>query len=408
MHDPVSPPPHRVVLIFTSFPVLSETFLQREVQCFQSAGLTMELVSLWGGESEWNGLPVHRSGFFGALAGLLWLPYWLIKKPGTLCFFLGQLWKPRSSGCLNWVENLLGFSYAMRTAKYWTALRATHYHAVWASAPGMAAWALHKFSGIPFSVSGHAYDLYEKGGDGWLERKAGEAEWIRTSTDAGRLRWEEKGAEKDKVIVVRRGLPELPPWNQPLPVSTPYRLLSVGRMVEKMGFDRQIPLFLELKEAGIPFSVEWIGDGPERNSLEKAVQEAGLADFVTFRGRLPFSEVELAYQKNQIFIFTGRIDSRGDRAGLPNAVAEAMAWGLLVFATDVGAVREAIDDGSNGIVWANEPEASIMIQACKDPILQDLLRTRARKWTEAHYQIAHNLGPLIARFELVTFSTSVG
>jgi glycosyltransferase involved in cell wall biosynthesis len=408
MSKKASPSTPRVVFLFTTFPVLSETFLQREMLCFQKAGLPMELVSLWGGDDSWNKLPVEKNGFFAALSGILWLPYWLMKKPSVVLFFLGQLWRPRSSGFLNWFENLLGFSYALHSAKHWKEHCGGHFHAVWASAPGMAAWALSRLSGIPFSISGHAYDLYEKGGDGWLELKAEGAEWIRTSTEAGRSRWVEKGAEAGKVLVVRRGLPKLPPWKSPVPVEPPYRLLSVGRMVEKMGFDRQIPLFLKLREAGIPFTVEWIGDGPERMALQQAVEEAGLVGTVEFMGRLPYEKVEEAYQRNDVFLFTGRIDRRGDRAGLPNAVAEAMAWGLLVFATDVGAVAEAVEDRVNGFLWGDEPDPETLIHALNDTGSHDLCRTRAREWIDGHYQIMNNLGPLLARFELVTFSTSVG
>jgi glycosyltransferase involved in cell wall biosynthesis len=264
----------------------------------------------------------------------------------------------------------------------------------------MAAWALHQLTGLPCSVSGHAYDLFEKGGDGWLRIKTDAAEWIRTSTQAGRDRLIEKGAPAEKVIVVRRGLPELPPWNPPQPITSPYRFLSVGRMVEKMGFDRQIPLFAALKAAGIDFSVEWIGDGPGRPALEKAVEAAGLGGTIRFCGQLPYEEVEKAYVRNDIFVFTGRVDRRGDRAGLPNAVAEAMAWGLLVFATDVGAVREAIHHESNGFIWEAEPDAGDILRALRDPGLQNHCRIQAREWIDGNYQLRNNLGPLHARLSL--------
>ena len=400
MPVPGSQTRHRAVLLLTTFPVLSETFLQREVECFGKSKLRFELVSLWGGAADWRGLPIRKHGLTGLLAGLLWVPYWLIRKPRICLFLIGQVWRPRTSGLLNWAENLLGLSYAFRSARFWEQSDASHFHAVWASAPGMAAWGLSSLSGRPFSVSGHAYDLFEKGGDGWLERKAGAAEWIRTSTHAGKLRWEEKGARPDKVIVVRRGLPELPPYKSPVPIRMPCRVLSVGRMVEKMGFDRQIPVYQQMKEAGIGFSVEWIGDGPERPALEKAVERAGLSDTVHFRGRLPYEAVEEAYQENQIFVFTGRVDSRGDRAGLPNAVAEAMAWGLLVFATDVGAVREAVKDEFNGAIWEGAPEAGRILELLNDRSRQETYRTQARAWAEAHYQLSNNLGPLIARLSL--------
>lgn len=396
MDKAAAPTSRRVVFLFTSFPVFSETFLQREMACLHDAQLPLELVSLWGGERSWNQLPVDKNGLLAALGGLLWLPYWLVKKPAEIGRFLSLIWRPRSSGWLNWLENLLGIGYALRCATRWQG-QASHFHAVWATAPGMAAWALHRLTGIPFSLCGHAYDIFEKGGDGWLRDKAREAEWIRTSTEAGRARLIEMGAPADKILVVRRGLPELPPWNSPQPITPPYRFVSVGRMVEKMGFDRQIPLFQQLKEAGLDFSVEWIGDGPERPALEQSVAAAGLAGTIRFRGRLPYAQVEAAYAASDLFIFTGRVDRRGDRAGLPNAVAEAMAWGLLVFTTDVGAVREAVQHEANGILWPAGPDPAAILRALQDPGLQQRCRLHAREWIDAHYQARNNLGPLLAR-----------
>ena len=393
----------RVVFLFTSFPVLSETFLQREMRVLQRSGLPMERVSLWGGEKEWDGLPVETNGLLAALASFFWLPYWLVREPRTTLSLLSMLWRPRPSGLLNWAENLLGAGYALRAANCLKRSGVTHLHAVWASAPAMAALALHRLTGIPFSFGGHAYDLFENGGDGWLAEKIPAAAFVRTSTLAGRRRFLEKGASADAVMVIRRGLPEMPPKAEIHPIVPPYRLISVGRMVEKMGFDRQIPVLSRLKEQGLPFSMVWIGDGPERPRLEQAVRDAGLADTVAFRGRLPYAEVENAYATSDLFFFTGRIDRRGDRAGLPNALAEAMAWGLLVFSTDVGATSEAIEDRENGILWSGDLDPEIVIYALQAPEIQKRCRVNARRWIEENYDLNRNLGPLIAHLEAVTF-----
>lgn len=388
----------RVVLLFTRFPVLSETFLQREVACFREANLDMELVSLWGGDRDWNGLLVERNDPVAASLGLFWLLYWLVRKPRAAAALAGAVFLPRHSGLLNWLENLLGLGYALRTANRWQRAGIRHFHAVWASAPAAAAWGLHRLTGIPFSFGGHAYDLFERGGDGWMPEKIRSCDWVRTSTRAGRDRFRELGAPPESILLVRRGLTDWPEVRVDRPLHDPLRFLAVGRMVGKMGFDRQIPLFADLARRKLRFTVTWIGDGPERGKLERMVAEAGLGGAVTFRGACPYAEVEAAYPEHDVFLFTGRVDRRGDRAGLPNAVAEAMAHALPVFATPVGAVGEAVEDGRNGFLWPGEPEASLVLKALEDPRNLEACRLAARHWALEHYDLRENLAPLLQKF----------
>ena len=55
-----APPAHELVLFFTRFPYPTETFLQREVTAFRALGVRLRLVSLWGGATEFDGMPVER------------------------------------------------------------------------------------------------------------------------------------------------------------------------------------------------------------------------------------------------------------------------------------------------------------------------------------------------------------
>ncbi|HSG06042.1 MAG TPA: glycosyltransferase family 4 protein, partial [Nitrospiria bacterium] len=301
------------------------------------------------------------------------------------------------------MENLLGAGYALRAATRWSGERVAHFHGVWASAPGMAGLVLSELCDTPFSLSGHAYDLFERGGDGWLREKARSAQWVRTSTEVGRKRLLEIGVDEAKVLLVRRGLPERPPFDPEKAIGSPCRIVSVGRMVTKMGFDRQIPLYTALKQAGFLFRVDWIGDGPERSRLEQEVDRAGLSDLIRFRGRLPYEEVETFYQRGDIFVFTGRIDCNGDRAGLPNAIAEAMAWGLPVFATDVGAVGEAVRHAQTGFLWPGNPAAEDILDALANPANLSTCRQQAYQWVENMFDSRTNLAPLLRRFSGVTF-----
>ena len=394
----------RVALLFTTFPVVSETFLQREVRELARLPVPPVLVSLWKGAPDWEDRPVRRFGVAGLAGGLLRLPLWFLRQPGASARLIRMVWRPRRSGLLNWMENVLGVLYGFSRAGSLQASGITHLHGVWASAPAMAALAVHRLTGIPWSFAGHAYDLFERGGDGWLPEKAAQAGFIRTSTEAGRRRMGELGIPEEKILLIRRGLEKLPPFLPEWPPAGPWRLLSVGRMVEKMGFERQIPVISSLVRRYPDLRVEWIGDGPLRPRLERVVQRAGLQGVIHFRGRQPYEVVEEAYRSHHLFLFTGRIDRNGDRAGLPNAVAEAMAWGLVVFATDVGAVGEAVEDGVTGHLWTREPDAEALVSAMQSPEQTRMVRARAREWIEAHFLLQSNLSPLSRCLSGVTFS----
>lgn len=398
----------KVVFLFTSFPVPTETFLQREVVVFRRLGLKFQLVSLWGGKHSWQGMPVDREGLLTALSGILWIPYYLSTQPGIFLKFLKAVLLPRQSGLLNWGENLLGAGYALRTAGRWQRQNVTHFHAVWASSPAMAAWFLSELTGIPFSFGGHAYDLFENGGDGWLAGKIASAQWIRTSSRVGRSRLIELGADRTKIKLVRRGLADLPPRCHKPDIKEPVRFISVGRMVEKMGFHRQIPLAREMLESGLQFSLEWIGDGPERKRLQQLVDDSGLQEIITIHGHLDYTRVEEAYRRSDCFLFTGMIARSGDRAGLPNVVAEAMAWGLLVFSTRVGAVEEAVVDGKTGVLWDAEPVARDVIEVISNPPRVNACREAARAWIDNKFDLQKNLGPLEELLSAATFPAQEG
>jgi glycosyltransferase involved in cell wall biosynthesis len=80
-----------------------------------------------------------------------------------------------------------------------------------------------------------------------------------------------------------------------------------------------------------------IGGGPLRGKLERMAKELGIADRVHFLGNRPHGEVALWMNAADVLCLTSRSE------GMPNVVAEALASGLPVVATDVGACREMLE-----------------------------------------------------------------
>ncbi|WP_296665896.1 glycosyltransferase [Demequina sp.] len=123
----------------------------------------------------------------------------------------------------------------------------------------------------------------------------------------------------------------------------PLRLLAVGRLVEKKGFD---VLIEALRRAQARLELEIVGDGPERARLEALA--AGLP--VTFAGQLPRDELAGRYLAAGVAVFPSRRAASGDQDGLPVAMLEAMGAGCAVIASDLPGLNEAIATGHSGVL----------------------------------------------------------
>lgn len=375
----------RFGLLFTRYPVPTETFLQREVDALKEVSTEAEVIVIWGREDASR--PSDFRFRLRHLWRLIWcLPYWLLRRPRAMVEMAEALVNGSIPTVLNFFENLLGLGVALCWAGPWSA-RYRHLHAVWASGPGTVAWAVNRLTGIPYSLAGHAYDLFEGGGDGWLKWKLRGATFVRSSTMAGLRRWEQLGAGAPRHLI-RRGLAALPqPW-QGEPPRPPYRLLTVGRMVEKMGHAYLCAVLFELKRLGVSFQFRLVGDGPLRGETEARLERMGLLEEVKLEGALPFEAVERCYAAADLFIFSGVVARNGDRAGFPNAIAEAMAWGVPVAATSVGGVAEVIQDDQNGIVLTFDPslDARRIASLLEDPAACGRFSRAGREWIETHFR----------------------
>jgi len=394
----------RVVYFFTSFPVLSETFLQREVRGLLQEGVELELVSLWKGSQEFDGHPVHRFRLW-QLWVLLWkLPWLCLTRWKTMKLVLKRAFFSRYPNRTNWLENLLGFGAGIALEGRYRRNPPSEFHAVWGSMPAATAWILRDLMRIPFSMAAHAYDIFEDGGDRWLSAKLRAAHWVQTSTDYARRELIQRGAEPDRLLLVRRSLEPMPAFVPRQKLSEPLRILSVGRLVPKKGYGAQLQIYRALKDAGIRFRATIVGGGPEEGALRRLADQLELTEeLVKFAGVLPFEQVGQIYRESDLFFFTGKIAPDGDRDGLPNVLPEAMAYGLVVCTSAVSGTVEAITDRENGRVLDLE-RPSEWVDAVREllgsPDLAHQYSRAGRAWVEREFDATRNAQTLAQWLEM--------
>jgi colanic acid/amylovoran biosynthesis glycosyltransferase len=393
-----------IAYLFTTFPKNTETFLQREIVAMRAHGVQMRLYSLWGGGGTFRGLPVARFNKWRLLTLLWMIPYEGFRRPDVLKQVLHGLFTRRPPSWLNFWENMLGAGFACLFAGEFRKSPPTLVHAAWGGAPATAAWLLWRLDGHRFTAGAHAYDIYEHGGDWWLEEKLVHAGFVHTSTQMGCRALIERGLAADKVICIRRGLERLHAVKPLRATRSPLHLVCVARLVEKKGLDHQLRIYAALKAAGVPFHARIVGEGPLRPTLEKLAGHLGIGADVTFTGHQPQHEVWTQLNWADVLLHTGVIAPSGDRDGLPNVIPEAMSVGVLVVTSPAAATTEAITQGVTGLVALvekTEDWVSALRRLSTDDAFAEKLRGEARRWVEENFDAHKNAERLLRNFERV-------
>lgn len=391
-----------IAYLFTTFPKNTETFLQREIVAMKSHSVQLRLYSLWGGGGTFRGLPVFRFNKWRLLALLWTIPREGWRRPEVLRQVLHGLFTRRPPSWLNFWENMLGAGFACLFAPQFRKSPPTLIHAAWGGAPATAAWLLWRLDGHRFTAGAHAYDIYEHGGDWWLDEKLVHAAFVHTSTQMGCRALIDRGLLAEKVICIRRGLERLHPLKALRSTRTPLNLICVARLVEKKGLDRQLRIYAALKTAGVPFRARIVGDGPLRSNLEKLAGHLGVSPEVTFCGHLPQHEVWTQLNWADVLLHTGVIAPSGDRDGLPNVIPEAMSVGVLVVTSPNAATTEAVTHGISGLVApVDSPEVWVaaLRRLSTDDGFAEKLRREARTWVEENFDAHKNAEKLLGHFE---------
>lgn len=145
-------------------------------------------------------------------------------------------------------------------------------------------------------------------------------------------------------------------------------VIAVARLVPIKNVRLLIDAFLLVHAQDPRAHLLIVGEGPEAGALERHSHELGVADSVTFAGRVPHGETPAFYRSADVFALSSDFDNS------PNVVLEAMASGLPVVATDVGGVREFVDAQGGSVVPARQPGA---LAGAIGQYLTDTVRSRA-------------------------------
>jgi colanic acid/amylovoran biosynthesis glycosyltransferase len=283
---------------------------------------------------------------------------------------------------------------ALAATRLLAAERVDHIHAHFANHTADCAAIVGLVSGVPFSFTAHAYDLYSRRPRlrndtlPWKVRRATRA-FAVSEYGADLMRELVPREERGRVATAYVGIPlELFRWREPRDTVRPIRLLCVARLTEKKGVDVLLDACAVLVRRGLPFECEVIGDGPLRTSLEARHAALGLGDRVHFRRAVPQEVVAEALRCCDVFVMPCRRDATGDMDGIPTVFMEALATGRPVISCPVSGVPELVRDGETGLLApVNDPEAvaDAITRLAGDAALRQRLATAGRRLVERQH-----------------------
>jgi glycosyltransferase involved in cell wall biosynthesis len=430
MPEPSAPYPTRasggaVGYVLMAYPRASEPFITSEIYRLEQAGLRLRLYVVKPAEPG-DRHPRHpvvdrirvRPEYLPRTTSLSTTPFgsWLAtnlrlfrpafthmlrRRPRGLAraiaAALAQAARARMAGCPTGHktclrELLLAMALADRLSR---APEVRHLHAHYAHGATTVAWLAALITGLSFSFTAHAKDLYCESLNpaGLLRRKLLAARFAVTCTETNR-RYLRQIASQTPVHRVYHGLnadfsallakaPERPATDDA------FRVLGVGRLVRKKGFDTFVEACAVLRKAEAPLEAIIAGsDGEHGDEVRRRISNLRLDGVIRLTGPLDQASLYEQYGRATAFCLPCRVLDDGDRDGIPNVLMEAMARGLPVITTPISGITELVSDGVNGLlVPPDDPQAlaGALQRLRHDPALADRLANAARRTVQSRF-----------------------
>lgn len=390
------PSAERIVILLKRFPRLSETFILNEFLQLRRQGLPVDLFAVMD--------PHEKQSHPEALALIPEVSY---LQPGTLRGLLPAVWRTArrhpvgAARALGWTvtrhtraaaRNLL---HAMTLVDLLSRGRPAHLHAHFLHSPAALALLAHKISGQPYSLTGHAKDIYTTLEQNLLLR-CREAEFVTTCTSANVDHLQALLAGVATPVLLARHGVDVPAYAEVPPTPVGGRIVSVGRLVPKKGFDVLLQACGLLAERRVPFTLDIVGTGPLHAELTELATQLDIADRVRLLGSRTHRDVLAELASAEVFALAPVIMPNGDRDGIPNVILEAMATGLPVVATAVSGIPEVVTPETGILVDQRRPDqlADALAAVLGDAQLRAVLGAAAQRHIREECSWPHVIAPL--------------
>ncbi len=357
---------NKIAYILSRFPKVSETFILREIIALENKGLEIELYPLilekqavvhpeakpWLEKLRyfpWMSVDVFRAN----IRSFTRAPFRYLQLWGSTMLGNGSNFKFLARA-------FLIFPKAVRMAEEMQKQGIQHIHAHFATHPTLTAWIIHNLTGISYSVTVHAHDIFVT--QTMLKTKLEKASFIISISEFNKhflAEYISKETEEN-IKIVHCGI-DLAMYAEKshLPLDEKMYIKSIGSLEDYKGMSYLIEACALLAERDIPFECEIIGEGDKRASLEALIKKHSLEDVVSLAGAKTQNEVAEALAKANCYVQPSIITESGKMEGIPVSIMEALGSGLPVIASDISGISELIHPDETGYLVSEKSPSKL-------------------------------------------------
>jgi len=383
-----------LLYIATNFGSLTHTFIAREVAALRRRGVTVDLLALRPARTAEAAEPecdlrgcrfVYPVSWLRVVAALVRLAATRPRRFGRALRAVAQARQGGLAARCKLLGQLAVSATAVATVE---ALAPDLLHAHLANPPGSYAMFLSLWTGIPYSFTAHAADLYHRpvGNDVKLRLAAGAV----AISEYNLAHYRTLHPQLARAAVVHCGVrPDEFAFRLRTACQHPLEILAVGRAVPKKGFADLLDALARLDRDGLPWRATLVGGGPLLADLEARRERLGLRD-LRIAGPLQQAEIRAMLARADVFVLPCVVAADGDVDGIPVSLMEAMAAGCPVGSTTVSGIPELLDDGRAGLLVAPGDPAALaaaLRRLASEPALVERLSAAGRRRIEAAFAV---------------------
>jgi glycosyltransferase involved in cell wall biosynthesis len=354
-----------ITYVVSQYPAISHTFILGEINGLLDRGFSINVASINTPDRPFDKLTVdeqeaYKHTLFVKQSLFNKLPYYLFS---SLCQFPKGFFSTFAQTLANCIRNptttvkqLAYWLEAMVVADVATKQGSKQLHAHFSTQGCTVAMLAAQMMGINFSLTVHGPDEFYHVGEQQLERKFAAANFIICISDFAKSQVMKYTAFADweKLHVNYLGVDsKIFTPSSTLETNITPVLLCVGRLVNAKGQGVLIQAAKILADRDINFSLQFVGDGPDKENLEQFSTTHNLNSKINFLGKVNHNDIKNLQQQADIFVLPSFAE------GIPIVLMEAMACGTPCVTTHITGIPELFTNGHDGLLV--RPGSAVML-----------------------------------------------
>lgn len=392
----------KIAYVMSRFPLLSETFILREMIGMDKLGFEIALYPLICQDQA----VIHEEAKSWVKKAKC-IPFIskdilieniraFFQNPIQYLSLFFKIFKDNLSSFDFLTKGLYLYPKAVYTAKRFKAEGIEHIHAHYATHPALLAWIIHKMTGISYSVTIHSHDIYDC--HAMLGPKLQAASFLAPISNYNIDYMENLLGNwvRAKCTVVRCGIDpaRFSPGNKER--GDIFKILQIGTLHWKKDQVTLVKAAALLRDRNISFQLTIIGEGEERSKIEAEIRNLNLEDQVLLVGAKAQHEVAQFLQQADCYIQSSVSE------GIPVAIMEALASELPVVATKITGIPELVLHEKTGLlVEAGDIQgmANALQEMYDNPIRSKHMGKNGREWVLQEFTLEGNINRLALKFQ---------